>query len=200
MRLLIHRSFAILGVAVVVAVPALAQEAEGKRQRAKVGKPAPGFKLRDCNGKQRKLSDYAGKIIVLEWINKGCPFSVKAGPTMIETAKKYRDKDVVWLAIDSTYFNKEADNVEYIEEKGIPYPILMDTDGEVAKTYAAKCTPHMFVIGTKGILAYSGAIDNRRTKDGYRNYVVEALDLLLAGKPVEVSRTRPYGCTIKLKE
>ena len=76
----------------------------------------------------------------------------------------------------------------------------MDGDGTVGRTYDARNTPHLFVIDKKGVLAYSGAIDNRRTKQGYRNYVVEALDLLLAEKPVEVSKTRPYGCRVKYKE
>lgn len=195
----VQRTCLILGGALLIASPALAQKADAKK-RARIGHAAPDFTLTDCNGKQHKLSDLKGKIVVLEWINKGCPFSVKANPTMIKTAAKYKDKGVVWLAIDSTHFNEPADNAKYIKQKSIPYPILTDSHGAVAKTYKAKSTPHMFVIDKKGDLVYTGAIDNRRTKDGYRNHVVEALDLLLEGKPVEVSKTRPYGCRVKYKE
>ena len=131
---------------------------------------------------------------------QGCPFSVKANPTMVKTAEKYKRREVVWLAIDSTYFNEASDNLEYIRKKKIPYPILMDAGGSVGRTYDARNTPHLFVIDKKGVLVYSGAIDNRRTKQGYRNYVVEAIDLLLQEKPVEVSKTRPYGCRVKYKE
>ncbi len=195
----VQRSCLILGGALLIASPAVAQKSDAKK-RAKIGRAAPDFRLTDCNGKQHKLSDLRGKIVVIEWINKGCPFSVKANPTMIKTAAKYKDKDVVWLAIDSTSFNKAPDNARYIKQKRIPYPILMDSDGDVAKTYKAKSTPHMFVIDKNGELAYTGAIDNRRTKDGYRNHVAEAIDLLLEGKPVEVAKTRPYGCPVKYKE
>lgn len=195
----VQRTCLMLGGALLIASPAVAQKSDAKK-RARIDHAAPDFTLTDCNGKQHKLSDLKGKIVVLEWINKGCPFSVKANPTMIKTAVKYKDKGVIWLAIDSTHFNKAADNANYIKQKDIPYPILMDLDGAVAKTYRAKSTPHMFVIDKNGELAYSGAIDNRRTKDGYRNHVAEAIDLLLEGKPVEVSKTRPYGCRVKYKE
>lgn len=195
----LQRTCLILCTTLLIASPAVAQKSDPAKP-ARIGQAAPDFTLTDCNGKQHKLSDLKGKIVVLEWINKGCPFSVKANPTMIKTAAKYKDKDVVWLAIDSTYFNEPADNARYIKQKSIPYPILTDSDGAVAKTYKARSTPHMFVIDKNGELAYTGAIDNRRTKDGYRNHVAETIDLLLEGKPVEVSKTRPYGCRVKYKE
>lgn len=199
MRVSTPRAFLIVAGVFVTGAPAAAQKSTAK-DKARIGKTAPQFTLTDCEGKQRSLSDYEGKIVVLEWINKGCPFSVKANPTMVKTAGKYKDQDVVWLAIDSTYFNKPSDNVDYIRKKKIPYPILMDGEGTVGRTYDARNTPHLFVIDKKGVLVYSGAIDNRRTKEGYRNYVVEAIDLLLEEKPVEVSKTRPYGCRVKYKE
>lgn len=199
MRVSAYRLIPIIAGAFLVGPPAVAQKSTAK-DKARIGKTAPQFTLTDCEGKQRSLSDYEGKIVVLEWINKGCPFSVKANPTMVKTAEKYKDRDVVWLAIDSTHFNEASDNVEYVRKKKIPYPILMDGDGKVGRTYDAKNTPHLFVIDKKGVLVYSGAIDNRRTKQGYRNYVGEAIDLLLEEKPVEVSKTRPYGCRVKYKE
>jgi peroxiredoxin len=169
-----------------------------KVERAKVGEPAPDFTLTDIEGKKHTLSDYKGKIVVIEWINRECPWSIRACPTMVKLSKAYKDKGVVWLAVDSTYSNQAQDSVEYAREKGIEYPILMDKDGKVGRLYDAKTTPHMFVVAKDGKLAYAGAIDDR-SDDNPRNYVAEAVDALMAGKDVGMKETRPYGCAVKYK-
>lgn len=187
------------GLTCVTTAPTLALQARGQAS-AKVGEPAPALTLKDLHGKEVRLADLRGKIVVLEWLNKGCPYSVKACPTMVATAEKYASRGVVWLGIDSTHGATAQENLDYAAEKKIHYPILMDGDGKVGRAYGARTTPHMFVIDAKGTLVYAGAIDNRKSGADYRNYVVEALDALLAGKPVEVSETQPYGCTVKYKE
>jgi peroxiredoxin len=116
---------------------------------------------------------------------------------MKELHKKYSEKDVVWLAIDSTHYQTAEKDAKYKKEKEIPYPILMDADGTVGRTYGARTTPHMFVID-KGTLVYSGAIDNGSPRQrGSRNYVAEVLDALLAGKDVPIDTSKPYGCSVK---
>jgi peroxiredoxin len=165
--------------------------------KAEVGKPAPDFALKDVYGNELKLSDFKGRYVVLEWINKGCPVSRgchEAGKrTMQDTYKKYAGKGVVWLAIDTTAGAKPDENRVYSAEMGLAYPILHDTDGKVGRSYDAKHTPHMFVIDKDGKLAYDGAIDDR----GKTNYVADALDALLAGKPVAKPKTESYGCGVK---
>jgi peroxiredoxin len=172
-----------------------AAQAEKTLAKPEIGQPAPDFGLTGIDGKTYKLSDYKGRILVLEWWNQDCPVSRGYAPTMKDLANKYAEQGVVWLAIDSTHYQTAAKNIEYHRQNGIPYPILMDTDGKVGHLYEAKTTPHMFVIN-KGTLVYDGAIDNR----GDRNYVAEALGALLAGKDVPLAKTQPFGCSVKYKK
>lgn len=183
-----------VSVALLIALPAIAQE-KSASTGVKPGQAAPEFALKDCCGKDVKLSDYKGKIVVLEWIDRECPVSQKLLPVMKETQAKYAAKGVIWLPIDSHYGHKSADNQAYVKDHGLPYHILTDADGAAGRTYGAKTTPHMFVVGKDGKVAYAGAIDDQKS----RNYVSEALDSLLAGKAVEVSSTQPYGCSVKYK-
>jgi peroxiredoxin len=177
-------------------VGAFAQTAKPSDQDgAEVSKPAPDFELKDLAGKTHKLSDYQDKIVVLEWWNQDCPVSRKYIPTMKKLAAKYAEKGVVWLGIDSTHYQTQAKNQQFVEKQAISYPILLDTDGKVGRQYGAKTTPHMFVIN-QGTLAYTGAIDNR----GDRNYVDEALEAILAGRAVPLAKTQPFGCSVTYKE
>lgn len=167
---------------------------------AEVGKPAPDFELKGIDGKTVKLSDLKDKVVVLEWFNMECPVCVNRIPTMKTTEEKYTKQGVVWLAVDSTHFRKVEQNVEFAKDKKINYAILMDNDGKVGKAYGAKTTPHMYVIN-KGTLVYAGGIDSGDSKTpGDRNYVAEALDAVLAGKPVATSTTKPFGCSVKYKK
>lgn len=168
-----------------------------------VARKAPNFTLNSFDGKTISLSDYKGKIVVLEWFNYECPFVLRHygnQPTMIGLANKYRDKNVVWLAINSTSHATPQANLEFAEKRKLPYPILDDRPGTVGRAYGAKTTPHMYVIDTKGSIAYQGAIDNNETgrkTQGVINYVDKALAELTGGKQVSTTDTMPYGCTVK---
>lgn len=169
--------------------------ADAEAQSAKVGQAAPDFALRDVYGKEFKLADFKDKVVVLEWINQSCPVSKGAHDkkVMQETYKKYADKGVIWLAIDTTAGVQPDKNRVYAAEMGLAYPILHDAEGKVGRAYGAKTTPHMYVIDKTGKLAYDGAIDDRSKT----NYVAAAVDSLLAGKAVATSKTEPYGCGVK---
>jgi len=162
---------------------------------------APGFTLADHNGKKVSLSDYAGKIVVLEWINPGCPFSRRhyTNPTMKNLAVKYAPKGVVWLAVNSSHFAKPKQNKAWVDKHKLPYPILDDSDGKVGKAYGAKTTPDMRIIGKSGKLAYTGAIDDdpRGKKKKPTNYVAKALEELIAEKEISTPKTKSYGCSVK---
>ena len=168
---------------------------------ATIGAPAPGFTLPDASGQPVKLSDFAGKVVVLEWINPDCPFVVRhanAG-TMKSLAQKYSG-NVVWIGINSTNYMDSAANAKWIADRALPYTVLDDHTGAVGRAYNAKTTPHMYVIDTTGKLVYAGAIDddNGGTKGASAvNYVDAALAEVTAGKPVSVAETKPYGCSVK---
>lgn len=178
---------------------------EGK-QPAKVGEMAPNFTLTDTDGKTHNLSDFKGKVVVLEWFNPECPFVVKHHSkftTMNDLAAEFTSKDVVWVAINSGAPGKQGAGLEHNkkmkDEWKISYPILLDETGEVGKMYGAKTTPHMYVIDTDGTLKYAGAIDNNpsATTLGDVNYVRQALNEVLSGETVTTPETRPYGCSVK---
>ena len=173
-----------------------------------VGKPAPDFTGTDINGKTIKLSDYKGKIVVIESYNSDCPFchnQYKTGATQ-DLQKELTAKNVVWLMVDSvnpknfSYRTPEQARAEWSAEKINATAWIDDSSGDIGHLYDMKTTPHTFVIDASGTLVYEGAMDNMpdpvhdpRTA---RNYVKEAVEDLLAGKPIEVSQTKPYGCAV----
>ncbi|MEK9803142.1 MAG: redoxin domain-containing protein [Curvibacter sp.] len=181
-------------------------------QAATVGQMAPDFTLQDVHGKTVRLSDYRGRHVVLEWNNPGCPFVRKHydSGNMQALQKEAAAKNVVWLAINST----EASHGDYLapaqlgrwmgEQKAAPTATLMDEDGAAGRAYAARVTPHMYIVDPQGRLLYAGAIDSipsGRTEDirSATNYVRQGLAEALAGKPLSQPSTRPYGCTIKYR-
>ena len=181
--------------------------AGGDAEHAKVGAKAPDFTLTDATGQEHTLSSYTGKgqVVVLEWFNAGCPFVVRHHEkyqTMSDLAAKYKGK-VTWLAVNSSASGKQGFGMdkEAMAKWKIAYPILIDADGGVGHMYGAKTTPHMFIIDAKGTLVYAGAIDDdsgdKKSPTEKVNYVANALDEVLAGKPVTEAETRSYGCSVK---
>jgi hypothetical protein len=151
--------------------------------------------------------------VVLEWTNHGCPFVKKHYDTgnMQALQKDFTAKGVIWLSICSSGKGKEGYmspaewNKMTAEKAAAPTAVLLDEEGKVGKSYEAKTTPHMFIINPKGELIYKGAIDDKPTfnKDDIKeaiNYVKEALDEALAGKPVSIDTTDAYGCSVKYKK
>tara|TARA_B100001971_G_scaffold215193_1_gene260010 strand:+ start:99610 stop:100194 length:585 start_codon:yes stop_codon:yes gene_type:complete len=174
-----------------------------------VGESASDFKLTNQNGDEITLSQFKGKIIVLEWMNHGCPFVKKHynSGNMQKLQKDYRDQ-VVWLSIISSSEGKQGYSTpdqalsDMKEKKSYARFVLIDQSGDVGHAYGAKTTPHMFIIGKDFKIKYEGAIDSIASTDtddikGAKNYVKEALDNLMAGKEVAVARTKSYGCSVK---
>jgi peroxiredoxin len=198
-------------VAAASAVLAVLAVAPGVAAAATVGQAAPAFELKDTSGKTVKLSDFKGKHVVLEWTNPGCPFVVKhyGAQNMQALQKDAAAKDVVWLTVNSTaqgasdYLAPAALQAKLVKDWGAaPAAVLMDESGTVGRAYAAKTTPHMYVIDPAGKLVYAGGIDDRRTPNpadipGAKNFVKAALADSLAGKPVATPTATPYGCSIK---
>lgn len=167
------------------------------------GTTAPGFRLANYDGKMINLSDYKDKIVVLEWFNYECPFvkyHYEKAKTMTTLANKYKDKNVVWLAINSTSHLVAEKNKAFADKHQSSYPILDDRTGGTGRAYGAKTTPHMFIVDTEGKIVYSGAIDDSvlgKKKEGVINYVDKALSELTTGKTISIFNTEPYGCPVK---
>ena len=177
-----------------------------------IGKPAPDFTLPGSDGKTYHLADYRGKFVVLEWFNRDCPFTRKHydGGNMQNLQAKYTQKGVTWFSICSSapgkqgYLTLEQAQRDRIAKRVKSTATLLDPDGKVGQLYGAKTTPHMFIINPQGLVIYQGAIDDKPTADqedigGSRNYVAQALDEAMAGKPVSMPYSDPYGCSVKYK-
>ena len=168
----------------------------------RIGSAAPDFSLVDEDGKAHKLSDYKGKMVVLEWTNPDCPYVQRhyRADTM-EALSAHFDKQVVWFAVNSTRDNTPGDTKAWKSDQGFQYATLQDAEGTVGHLYGAKTTPDMFVIDADGLLRYSGAIDDdpRGNVDAPKNYVKTAIQAVLAANDPDPSETRPYGCSVKYK-
>ena len=178
---------------------------------ATVGQAAPGFSALDTVGKSHKLSDFKGKLVVLEWTNPGCPFVRKHySGNMQSLQQEFTGKGVVWLAVNST----ETESVDYLapaklagwmgEKHAKPTATLMDESGKIGQLYGAKTTPHMYIVNPQGMLVYAGGIDSiasTRVDDikTATNYVRQGLSEALGGKTISVVSSRAYGCSVKYK-
>jgi hypothetical protein len=177
-----------------------------------LGQKAPDFTAQDLSGKSVNLSDFKGKYVVLEWTNPGCPFVRKHynGGNMPATQKDAVAKGAVWLSVNST----ERESADWLSpqqlarwqaEKGAaPTATLLDEDGHIGRAYGARTTPHLYNVNPQGQLVYAGGIDSipsARADDIARatNYVKQGLGEALAGKPISVASSQPYGCSIKYK-
>lgn len=192
----------LLAAAVAVALPVV--------WAARIGERAPDFTATDSHGQTHKLSQYAGKYVVLEWHNRGCPYTQKHynSGNMQRLQKEWTSKGVIWLTVISSapgkqgYVTADEENAYLKEINAAPTAVLLDPTGTLGRAYDAKTTPHMYIINPQGVLIYNGAIDDRPTSDvsdvtGAKNYVSLALGEALSGKGVSEPTTRPYGCSVK---
>ncbi len=190
----------------------LAGHTAGARAEVATRAEAPDFELTDLDGQSRKLSEFRGKTVVLEWINHGCPFVVKHydSGNMQSVQRDATAEGVVWLSICSSaegqqgYYSAEDWRKVNAEKQGAATAILLDPEGTVGRLYGARTTPHMYVIDAAGTLVYQGAIDNKPSADpsdipSALNYVRAALGDVGAGREVATPTTKPYGCGVKYK-
>ena len=193
---------ALFVLALIVAAPASAKVA--------VGDAAPDFRLIDSNGRAQTLSQHKGKIVVLEWTNPACPFVGKhyGSGNMQKQQADATAAGVVWLTINSSATGKQGDidgpaANAYVAKVGARQSAyLLDPAGVAGHLYGARTTPHMYVIDAQGILRYMGGIDSIASTDKEdlaraTQYIPQVLRELEAGKPVSVTTSQPYGCSVK---
>jgi peroxiredoxin len=201
-------SLAVLLLLLLVSIRPLAVAADP----ASVGAPAPAFTLADAAGKTRSLAEFRGRYVVLEWVNFGCPFVRKHydSGNMQDLQRSYTSRGVVWLSICSSapgkqgFFEGKELRERIAGEKSSATAYLVDMEGKIGQAYGAKTTPHMYIINPEGTLIYAGGIDDKAStnKEDLKtavNYVREALNAALDGKPVKITNSRPYGCSVKYK-
>lgn len=178
--------------------------------QVRVGNGAPAFSLTDSNGRAVSLADFKGKTVVLEWTNHECPYVRKhyGGNNMQALQKKWTAQGVVWLSVISSgpgqdgHVSAAQANKLTTDRGAAPSAVLFDTAGTVGRAYGARTTPHMYVIGKDGTLTYIGGIDDTPTArledlKTAKNFVDQALSEMAQGKPVSVTTSRAYGCSVK---
>ncbi len=173
------------------------------RKSVQAGKEVADFSLQGLDGRSVKLSDLRGKVVMLHFWSAQCPFVVRYEERLQKITADYGDKGVVVYGIDSN-ITESRDKIEKVAaERKLNYPILLDPDSRIADQFGAITTPHVFIIDKEGRLAYEGGVDDQGwgEKDKpTRHYTRDALDALIAGKPVAVPQSKTVGCTVKRKK
>jgi hypothetical protein len=216
------RLFIAVGIVAIVAVAVAARISSmsggplpDPANAPKIGAPAPAFTAVDTRGGSHSLAGYAGKWIVLEWFNHGCPYTKKhyvlvngVGNTQA-MQQEYTRRGVIWLSVVSSgpgrqgYYSTPQKADDVARDKGAaPTAIIRDTAGVLGQLYGARTTPQYAIVDPQGVLRYVGAIDNRQSASARdiatsTNYVRAALDSGMAGRPIAVAQTQPYGCEVK---
>jgi hypothetical protein len=194
---------AAIGVGVVLnGGPAVASVETGAR--------APAFSVQDANGATRTLSEFSGRMVILEWTNHGCPYVRKHydSGNMQALQREATADGIVWLQVISSAPGEQGhlDGVGALArvrtDNAAPSATLLDPTGVMGRAYGARNTPQMFIISGEGVVVYQGAIDDRPSArpaslEGATNYVRAALADIEAGRAVQVAETTPYGCSVK---
>lgn len=200
------RAASLVSIAVVGIGLAGPAQASGL-SRVDVGAPAPLFAAKGADGKQHRLQDYGGKLVVLEWTNPVCPFTaVKYKSGAMQALQRYAaSRQIIWLSIDTSapdkagYLTPAAARARIAQTHATVTAFLFDIDGNIARRYGAKTTPSFFVVNRDGKLAYQGAMNDQVFADDAagHEYVKSALDDLVAGHAVQKTETQPQGCAVE---
>jgi hypothetical protein len=179
-------------------------------QHVATGAAAPAFSITDATGAVRTLAEFAGRNVVLEWTNNGCPYVRKhydAG-NMQALQRDAAARGVVWLQVISSapgeqgHLDGPGAIASVVEEQATVSATLLDPEGVMGRAYGARNTPQIVMINPEGQIVYQGAIDDRpsarpETLEGATNYVRAAWADMDAGRPVQIAQTTPYGCSVK---
>lgn len=196
--------------AVAIAVAAVLAFALPAAATPKPGSPAPGFTGVTSKGQEISLSDFAGQKVILEWTNHDCPYVRKHydSGNMQELQEDMAADGIAWITIISSkpgsqgYVEAEEANALTTSRGAAPEHVVLDPKGAIGRDYDARTTPQMFLIDEAGMLLYMGAIDDqpssrRSTVAVAHNYVRAAYAEVMAGQPVSMAATKPYGCSVK---
>src|SRR5579871_4391018 len=180
----------------------------------KIGASAPDFNLRGVDGKMHSLKDYANaKLLAIVFESNHCPVSIAYEERMRKIYEDYRDKGLAFVAInpnnpsavrlDELGYTDSTDSEEEMKIRAklrhIDWPYLYDGETQsTANAFGAIATPHIFIFDQDRKLRYEGRIDDStKSANVKKSDAREAIDALLAGKPVENPTTPAFGCSTK---
>lgn len=166
-----------------------------------LGAKVPNLQGQDLRGKQHRLQDYEGKIVVLEWSSPECPYSRRYYQNgTLDSLYDYAAKnDIIWINIvpQLQKLTQEQVREQFSNSKKT---VILDTGLDISTAYSATTTPQIFIVDRQGVLSYSGAIDStamlKKTASKVVPYTRNALDDLLANREVGKKITRAFGCFV----
>lgn len=187
-----------LAAALVSSLASAAAPAAGP----KIGAKAPDFTLpAAADGRAVALQDLLAKnkAVAVIFVATKCPVSNAYNDRMAALAKEYAAKGIAVVGINSNKTEPAAEVAEHAKQHGFTFPVVKDDANKVADAYGAAKTPEVYVLSPKGDLLYHGRIDE--SQDDPKNVkspdLRNALESILAGRPVPSPETKAFGCTIK---
>jgi peroxiredoxin len=168
----------------------------------RIGQRIDDFTLRDPQGQVHRLSDWSErKLIVVIFLGVDCPLAKLYGPRLVELARTYEGRGVAFVGIHANHHESLSALGRYGRELRIPFPLLRDVNGVLVDRFGARRTPEVFILDGKRTIRYRGRIDDQndvgiQRPAARRHALVEALEELLAGKPVSQPVTEAVGCLI----
>ncbi len=167
-----------------------------------IGTRVADFSLPDIDKKQHALSQYKDKkAVVVVFVGTECPIANNYIPTLVELHKQYAGKGIQFLTINSNAQDSFDDVVTHARERHLPFPMLKDADQKVADLLGARRTPEAFLLDSKRAIRYRGRIDDQfgytyRRVVPTRTELKDAIEAILAGKPIATPETEVRGCLI----
>ena len=161
-----------------------------------LNEPAPDFELLDLRGGCHQLSDFRGKIVIVNFWSAECPHSERTDRYLLALLENW-NREVILLSIASNRNESPQMVAEAAEARRIPI-VLIDSEHTVADLYEAVTTPHTFLLDREGILRYRGAVDNItfRRREASRFFLQDAVEALLLGQLPQLGEAPAYGCAI----
>ncbi|MCA9118338.1 MAG: thioredoxin family protein, partial [Planctomycetaceae bacterium] len=178
------------------------QAEAGQKAAASIGRQIEPFTLKDWRGKEHSLADYSrSPVLVVAFLGTECPLVRLYGPRLEELAKEYEERGVAFLGVNANRQDSVTEMGAWAREHGVTFPLLKDSGNRVADAFGAERTPEVFVLDAKRVVRYRGRIDDQygvgyvRDEPRQRD-LAEAVDDLLAGRPVGRPVTETVGCHI----
>lgn len=186
----------------VVSAAVLLAAAAAPAADLKIGAPAPDFTLPSASeGRMVALKDLLAKnkAVAVIFVATKCPVSNAYNDRMAALGKEYAAKGIAVVGINSNKAELAPEVAAHAKDHGFTFPVVKDEGNKVADAYGAQKTPEVFVISPKGDLVYHGRIDESQDdpKGVKSPDLRNALEAILAGKPVPAAETKAFGCTIK---
>ena len=180
-------------------------------QSLRIGNEVKDFSLKNVNGQMVGMSNYPdAKGYIIVFTCNHCPFSKAYEQRIIDLDKKYSPLGYQLIAINPNDPKIVPDDsfenmIKVANEKGYAFPYLFDETQEVAKSFGATKTPHVFIVSKNKLqltLEYMGGIDNNsdNVSKADKKYAEDAINALLNGKPPVVKEAKALGCSIKWKK